>query len=171
MKFPIRYLPPSLTKKQKDRQARFLQKSRKAYKKGIYYTRNQGPNKIKTYNPTGQKSKHLHTVKKVYHIEGPLKINHELMKKTGCSRKALKKIVNKGEGAFYSSGSRPNQTAQSWGYARLASAITGQKAAVVDYSIIDEGCDHKKSAFRFAKKGIKKFHRTLRRSPKTSIKL
>jgi Family of unknown function (DUF5824) len=169
MKFPIRYLPPSLTKKQKEIQARFLQKSRKAYKKGIYYTRNQGRNKIKTYNTTGQKSKHLQTVKKVYHMDGPLRINQELIRKTGCSRKALEKIVNKGEGAYYSSGSRPNQTGHSWGYARLASAITGQKAAVVDYSIIDEGCHHKGKAFRFAKKAIKKFHRTLRHSPKTEI--
>lgn len=167
MKFPIRYLPPSLTRKQKGVQARFLQKSRKAYKKGIYYTRNQGRNKIKTYNPI--KSKHLHTVKKVYDMEGPLQINSELIRKTGCSRKALKKIVNKGEGAYYSSGSRPNQTGHSWGYARLASAITGQKAAVVDYNIIDEGCDHKGKAFRLAKKGVKKFHRTLRRSPKIEV--
>ena len=53
-------------------------------------------------------------------------------KKTGCSIEALKKIVNKGEGAYYSSGSRPNQTSHSWGYARLASAITGGKAAAVD---------------------------------------
>lgn len=169
MKFPIRYLPPSLTKTQKKRQAQFLQKSRKAYKKGIYYIRNQGPNRIKTYNTLGQKSKHLRTVKQVYRIDGPIRIDQELMRKTGCSKKALEKIVNKGEGAYYSSGSRPNQTAQSWGYARLASAITGQKAAVVDYSIIDEGCDHKGPAYRFAKQAIKKFHKTLRHSPKVKI--
>ena len=61
----------------------------------------------------------------------------ELEKATGCSIDALKKIVNKSEGAYFSSGSRPNQTAQSWGYARLASAITGGKSAAVDYKIID----------------------------------
>ena len=167
MKFPIRYLPPSLTKGQKEIQALSLQKSRKAYKKGIYYTRNKGPNKIKTYNTI--KSKHLQTVKKVYKIEGPLSINPELIRKTGCSRKGLEKIVKKGEGAYFSSGSRPNQTAQSWGYARLASSITGQKAAVVDYNILDEECNHNGKAFRLAKKGIKKFHRTLRRTPKVEI--
>ena len=169
MKFPIRYLPPSLTKTQKKQQAKFLQKSRKAYKKGIYYIRNQGTNKIKTYNPLGQKSKHLNTVKKVYHIDHPIRIDQELIQKTGCSKKALEKIVNKGAGAYYSSGSRPNQTAQSWGYARLASAITGQKAAVVDYDIINNGCDHSKPAFRFARQAIKKFHKTLRHSPKVKI--
>ena len=113
MKFPIRYLPPSLTKKQKEMQARFLQKSRKAYKNKKYYIRNLGNNRITTFKT--KKSKHLQTVKKLYHIDGPIRINDELINKTGCTRKALNKIVNKGEGAYYSSGSRPNQTAQSWG--------------------------------------------------------
>ena len=38
----------------------------------------------------------------------------ELAKATGCSKKALEKIINKGAGAYYSSGSRPNQSDQSW---------------------------------------------------------
>jgi hypothetical protein len=74
----------------------------------------------------------------------------ELAKKTGCSRKALQKIVNKGEGAYYSSGSRPNQTAHSWGYARLASAITGANASRIDYSILKEGCHPNSRALRIA---------------------
>jgi hypothetical protein len=55
--------------------------------------------------------------------------NKELSKKTGCSLSALKQIVKKGEGAYYSSGSRPNQTASSWGLARLASSVTGSKSS------------------------------------------
>jgi len=58
--------------------------------------------------------------------------------------------VGKGEGAYYSSGSRPNQTAQSWGYARLASSLTGGKAAIVDFDIIDKGCNHRKTAYKMA---------------------
>jgi len=58
--------------------------------------------------------------------------------------------VSKGEGAYFSSGSRPNQTAQSWGIARLASSITGGKSAAVDYNIIEKGCNHKKRAFILA---------------------
>ena len=42
--------------------------------------------------------------------------------------------MKKGQGAYYSSGSRPNQSAHSWGYARLASAITGGKSAAVDFT-------------------------------------
>jgi len=58
--------------------------------------------------------------------------------------------VNKGEGAYYSSGSRPNQTPQSWGLARLASSITAGKAAAVDYHLLKQ-CDHRKKAFRLAR--------------------
>ena len=78
--------------------------------------------------------------------------NEELARKTGCSLAALEKIVNKGQGAYYSSGSRPNQTSQSWGLARLASALTSGKAAAVDYDILEKGRDHKKTAFKLAAK-------------------
>lgn len=76
--------------------------------------------------------------------------NKELSNATGCSIAALKQIIRKGEGAYFSSGSRPNQTAQSWGVARLASSITGGKAAAVDYSILEKGCNHRKPAFILA---------------------
>ena len=63
----------------------------------------------------------------------------------------------KGEGAYYSSGSRPNQTAKSWGLARLASSITSGKSAAVDYDIIEKGCKHNKNAFILANKSRKKY--------------
>ena len=69
----------------------------------------------------------------------------------------MKKFIKKGEGAYYSSGSRPNQTPQSWGVARLASALTAGKAAAIDYDIIENGCDHNKPAFLFAQKSKKKY--------------
>ena len=70
---------------------------------------------------------------------------------------SIKKIVKKGEGAYYSSGSRPNQTPQSWGLARLASSLTSGKSAAVDYNILEKGCDHKKKAFVLANKARKKY--------------
>ena len=79
-----------------------------------------------------------------------------LSRKTGCSVNALEKIVKKGQGAYYSSGSRPNQTAHSWGYARLASAITGGKSAAVDYYILKDGCNKTSKALRYAKKARRK---------------
>ena len=81
----------------------------------------------------------------------------ELSKATGCSIEALKKIVSKGEGAYFSSGSRPNQTAQSWGYARLGSAITSGKAAVIDYGILEEGCKPGSKALTMAKRAVAKY--------------
>jgi hypothetical protein len=77
--------------------------------------------------------------------------NAALAAATQCSIAALNQIVKKGEGAFYSSGSRPNQTPQSWGYARLASAITGGKAAAVDYAILENGCKPHSRALRLAR--------------------
>ena len=81
----------------------------------------------------------------------------------------LKQIVKKGEGAYYSSGSRPNQTPQSWGFARLASSITAGKAAAVDYDIIKNGCNHKKKAFILANKSRKKYKYGHSKTPKTRV--
>ena len=95
--------------------------------------------------------------------------NSELALKTGCKLSALNEIVKKGEGAYYSSGSRPNQTAQSWGLARLASSLTAGKSAAVDYNIIEKGCDHKKKAFILANKSRKKYKYGHSSAKKTSI--
>ena len=90
--------------------------------------------------------------------------------KTGCKLSALNEIVKKGEGAYYSSGSRPNQTAQSWGLARLASSLTAGKSAAVDYDIIKKGCNHKKRAYILANQSRKKYkygHSSARKSSYT----
>ena len=146
---PIRYLPRGLTKKDRAKQARMLTRSRNLYKKHEFYTRKRVPS---FHSKT---SKHIKNARKIYNIQ-EIKPSKELSQKTGCSLAALQKIVSKGEGAYYSSGSRPNQTAQSWGYARLASSITGGKAAAVDYDILESGCDHSKTAFILANKSRKK---------------
>ena len=150
IKFPMRYLPKMLSKKDKKRQVTMLQKSKKIYKKGKYYTRKALP----SYK--NKPSKHLANARKIYGID-KITPNKELSMKTGCSLKSLKQIVKKGEGAYYSSGSRPNQTAQSWGLARLASSITAGKAAAVDYDILEKGCNHKKMAFILANKAKQKY--------------
>jgi len=48
-----------------------------------------------------------------------------IAKVTGLPFRALKDVFEKGEGAYYSAGSRPNQTASSWAYGRLYSYILG----------------------------------------------
>ena len=151
MKFPVRYLPTSLTKKDKQKQIKMLMKSKKLYRtKNQYYTRKP----LASYK--NKTSKHILKARKIYNIEN-LTPSKELARKTGCSLSALNRIVKKGEGAYFSSGSRPNQTAQSWGIARLASSITAGKAAAVDYGIIESGCDHKKKAFILASKSRRKY--------------
>jgi hypothetical protein len=150
MKFPIRYIPKQITKKDKQKQITMLIKSKKLYKKHKYYTRARLP----SYKNI--KSKHVLNARKIYNIQNIIP-NQELSRKTGCTLSALKKIVEKGEGAYYSSGSRPNQTAQSWGLARLASSLTAGKAAAVDYDILDKGCNHKGKAFILANKSKHKY--------------
>lgn len=150
MKIPIRYLPNKLSKKDKKKQLNMIIKSKKLYKQNKYYTRSKLPSyKNKTSN-------HIVNARKLYNINN-ISPNKNLSIKTGCSIDALKQIVKKGEGAYFSSGSRPNQTAQSWGLARLASSITSGKAAAVDYNILEKGCDHKKKAFILANKARKKY--------------
>jgi hypothetical protein len=151
MNIPIRYLPKNLTQKDKKKQKNMLMKSRKMYKQNKYYTRKQLPsyhNKV---------SNHILKARKMYKTN-KISPNQTLSKATGCSISSLRKIVKKGEGAYYSSGSRPNQTPQSWGYARLASSITAGKSAAVDYDILEKGCNHSKKAFRLAKKAKRMYN-------------
>jgi hypothetical protein len=143
MHFLKKYLPNSLSKKDKKKQYNMLLKSKKMYKKGKYFTRK----KVNSFN--SKKSPHILKAIKLYNIEN-IEPNTELAKKSGCSISALNAIIKKGMGAYYSSGSRPNQTAESWGKARLASSITGGKASKVDFHIIKDGCNHTKKAYKLA---------------------
>jgi hypothetical protein len=148
----MRYVPRALSRKDRRKQIAMLKRSRRMYKRGKYYSRST---KLKSYPHVV--SNHVVTAKRMYHME-KIMPNAALAKATGCSVGTLQKIVKKGEGAFYSSGSRPNQTPHSWGYARLASAITGGKAAAVDYSILKNGCKPNSGALRRANASRKKYN-------------
>ena len=161
---PRRYVPKHLSKKDKKKQARELKKSRKAYKKGKYYQRK----KVKSFKR--KESRHIKKAKKMYKIKS-LKINKTLARKTGCKTRGLRKIVAKGKGAYYSSGSRPNQTPHSWAYARLASSITGGKAAGVDYSILEQYCEKNSKPLKLAKKTMKKYKKGMKRVPQISLSI
>ena len=125
---PTRYLSP-LSKSDKIIQQKMILKSRRMYKKGMYQTRKS----LASY--PHKESKHIVKAKKKFGVDSMVP-SAELVKKTGCPLSVLQKIVQKGEGAYYSSGSRPNQTPQSWGLARLASALTNGKAAKVDAHLL-----------------------------------
>jgi hypothetical protein len=162
MNVPIKYLPKHISKKDKKTIVKELKKSRKAYKKQSYYTRKH----ISSYK--SKPSQHILNVKKLYNID-KLAINANLSHKTGCSINSLRKIVNKGQGAYYSSGSRPNQTSHSWGLARLASSISGGKASAIDYKILEHGCSKSSKALKLAKKAKLKYNFGTRRVRKTRL--
>jgi hypothetical protein len=162
LKLPTKYLPSLKDIKDSAKQVKMLLKSRKQYKKGKFFTRK----KIKSYK--SKTSNHITDARKIYGIEN-IAPNKELSRKTGCSLSALKQIVRKGQGAYFSSGSRPNQTSQSWGLARLASSITAGKSAAVDYDILEKGCDHKKKAFLLAKKSRRKYKFGHSKTRKTTV--
>ena len=141
------------------KQKKQLKKSKKNYKKGKYFTRK----KVKSFK--SKKSGHVSNAQRIYKINS-IKPSTDLAKKTGCSLTSLQKIVKKGQGAYYSSGSRPNQTSHSWGIARLASSITGGKSAAVDFKIIENGCKKTGKAYKLALKSKRKHNFGTRKVPK-----
>ena len=130
---PVRYVPKILTKKARKKQIAELKKSRRDYKKGKYYTRK----KVSDFK--SKRSGWAKKVEEIYNLpkNGSISIA-ELQRKTGCKKSALDKIVKKGMGAYYSSGSRPNQTPTSWGLARLASVILNGPSRKIDKKIWDK---------------------------------
>jgi hypothetical protein len=148
--YPMRYLPKQLSRKDTKRQAAAINRSKKLYTRKIYYTRPS----VKSFH--SKPSHHVANAKRIYGVQ-TISPNKELSRKTGCSVAGLQQIVRKGEGAYYSSGSRPNQTAQSWGMARLASALTAGKSAAVDFGILDQACNHSGRAYKLAKKAVRKY--------------
>ena len=84
---------------------------------------------------TGFKSKRSGFVKK-FEDKYKVKItDKDFIHKNIITNTGIDKILSKGRGAYYSSGSRPNQTASSWAYARLASVIVGGPARKIDKDI------------------------------------
>tara|TARA_R110002073_G_scaffold6398_5_gene37932 strand:+ start:2081 stop:2614 length:534 start_codon:yes stop_codon:yes gene_type:complete len=71
------------------------------------------------------------------------KYNKKITDKVWINKNILKtkgqeEIIDKGMGAYYSSGSRPNQTPYSWGYGRLASVILNGASRKIDKKIWDK---------------------------------
>jgi len=136
-----------------------LKRSKRQYKKGKYFTRR----KVKSFK--SKVSPHILKAQRVYKVNN-ISASPALAKASGCSIGTLRKIVKKGQGAYYSSGSRPNQTGHSWGRARLASSITGGKAAAVDMKLLTKGCKKTGKALRYAKAAKRKYGFGTRRVPK-----
>ena len=119
---PKRYLPDTL--KGKDRQAQIksiFEETKVKERKSSWTTQFS-----KKYGKELDKTKGKRSKKNIAKI-------------TGIPLKAVDEVYKKGEGAYYSSGSRPNQTPSSWARGRLYAYIMGgAKVRKADKSITEK---------------------------------
>jgi len=115
-----------LSKRDSNRQKKNIRTARKSYKKGKYVNRP----KLKSY-----KKKESGWTAKFHKRHPNAKTIPQIARATGIPAKALNAVKRKGMGAYYSSGSRPNQTAHSWGMARMYSYILGGPTRKIDREI------------------------------------
>ena len=128
-KFPSKYYS-GLSQKNTKKQLKALKTSIKSYKKGKYVSRPKLPSFESLQSP------HVKKFTKLYGVK--ITELNKVSKATGVPKDALDKIINKGMGAYYSSGSRPNQNPWSWGYARLASVLTYGKSYNRDKHVLED---------------------------------
>ena len=128
------YIPKSLSEADKKKQKKQLEKSKQDYKKGKYTERKN----LKSF-----KEKPSSFVQQVKNKTGlPINFDKLADKLTRTDKrekqllKGFEEIYDKGKGAYYSSGSRPNQTPESWGKARVASVLVGGKSRNIDKAIV-----------------------------------
>lgn len=135
-KYPKRYIPKGLSEADKKKQKKQLDKSTADYKKGKLTERK----KLESFK--GKKSSYVEQVKEKTGL--PINVDKlaDKFSRSDTRKKELKKgfeeVIDKGKGAYYSSGSRPNQTPDSWGKARLASVLVGGPSRKIDKKIVDK---------------------------------
>ena len=126
--FPKKYTA-KLSRKDKKKQLSQLKRLKKAYSQGKYLDRP----KLKSY-----KKKESGWTAKFHKLYPEAKSIKQISKAVSIPEKALKEVIKKGKGAYYSSGSRPNQTASSWGKARMYAYILGSPTRKVDHHITEK---------------------------------
>ena len=119
-KVPKTYVPTSLSSKDKKKQIKSIVEKKDRPKVDSFQSKRSGW--VKKFE---DKYKTKITDKKF--------INKNILKNKGQDE-----VIKKGQGAYYSSGSRPNQTPFSWGYGRLASVILNGPSRKIDKKIWDK---------------------------------
>ncbi len=114
-----KYVPDSLSKKDKAKQVKSIK---------------EGKDRPKVEYKT-KRSSHVVAFEKKY---GKKITDKDWISKNIISMTGINKIMDKGFGAYYSAGSRPNVSKEQWAYARLASVIMGGGARKVDKDIWNE---------------------------------
>lgn len=117
---PKTYIPKGLTEKDKKKQEKSILEKKDRPKVSSFQSKRSGWAE-KFEKKYGKK------------ITDKSWIDKNLLKKKGQDE-----IIKKGMGAYYSSGSRPNQTPHSWGYGRLASVLMGGASRRIDKQIYDK---------------------------------
>jgi len=136
MNYSKKYIPKSLSEKDKKIQKKQLDKSTSDYKRGIYTERKP----LSSFK--SKKSSFVVDTKRELGITNirPETVANKLAK-TEKRKKELKegleKILLKGKGAYYSSGSRPNVSPTQWGLARIGSVLQNGPARKIDKKIVD----------------------------------
>ena len=129
MSIPKHYLT-GISRKERVIQKKAIIRAKKMYTKKKYIPRP----KLKTFKH--KVSKHIVDFYKKYKLKISKKNLPKISRVTGIPQSALMRVIKKGEGAYYSSGSRPNQTSHSWAYARLASFLLGRGAYKIDKHVL-----------------------------------
>lgn len=117
---PKKYVPKSLSPEDRKKQIKSIKEK---------------TDRPKLESFKSKRSSHVVKFEKKY---GTKITDKQFIYKNIISKTGVDKILSKGRGAYYSGGSRPNQTAISWSNARLASVIMGGKARSVDKEIWDK---------------------------------
>ena len=130
---PNKYVPKSLSESDKAKQIKDIKMTSRKYKEGKKLTKEDFSRPKVAM--TNRDSSYVKQFKAKYDMKVSIPA---ISKRFGISEAGLRKIYDKGVGAFLSSGSRPNQTASSWAYARIASVLMGGKARDVDSEIVKQ---------------------------------
>lgn len=110
MSLPSRYVPKGLSERDRAKQVKSIK---------------EGKTRPKVNLPT-KRSKWTAAAHKYFGGTPTLK---QISQRTGVPEKGLREIIKKGEGAYFSSGSRPNVTPKQWGLARLYAVLFGSAGA------------------------------------------
>lgn len=112
-----KYLPDTLTKEDKAKQKKSIE---------------EGTDRPQVDSYKSKRSRFVVAFEKKY---GTVITDDEYIAEHIISKEGIKQILAKGMAAYYTSGSRPNQTKESWARARLASVIMNGKARNIDRKI------------------------------------
>lgn len=128
-KIPKRYLPPSLSPEDRRKQLSSIRRgTKRPFVKSFKSIKSPWTTKAKNYFGDGNTSK---ADMSLILSKGDKKREREI-------RQGLDEIFDKGAKAYFTSGSRPNQTPESWGYGRVFSVLFGGPSRDIDKAIVEK---------------------------------